>query len=222
VSHDLEAERARPARRRRGRVIWATIALPLIALLVVIGIPLASPLFPAETIVSCTIEKTALRERRAITPKQFSDCGAFISRKTVECTNDTGRDLALIPGITYDLVVRGPRLAPVALPVIESATVSAAQKHPPAAAEADDTPSDLPALQELEQRFSPEGLRAFDYEQPPYDPLCQVSRSIMTTMGVQLVDPVRAEQLLTPPEGLVPRHPKLPCEGVQCRAPLEG
>lgn len=205
--------------RSRARIVWSVIAIPLIALLVVIGAPLASPLFPAETITSCTVEKKNLKPKRSITPKVNSDCGVFTSVKTVDCTNTLGKSLALIPGFTYDLVVRGPRIPLITQPVIVSAAVSPEQKNTPDW-DRFDTPSEIEGVQKLQEQFSPDTLRAFDYEQPPYDPQCQVSRHVMTAKGLQLVDPARAERLLAVPAGVAPRDPKLPCEGFPCSDPV--
>lgn len=234
------ASAARPRRFPRARIWAPLLGAPLIGLLAVVGLPLASPLFPAETIVSCTIQEQTLSSSRrsGIAPTQSSDCGAFVSRKTVACTSDPSTELALIPGFTYDLAVRGPRIPPFAAPVIHSATVSAEQKlriagdyselfEPPEglelpegyAEEAEQRTAEI--REEFEAEWGVEALRAFDYEQPPFDPRCELGRSVMTSKGIQHEQPERAEHLLTPPEGVVPRDPLLPCEGFRCTDPLE-
>ncbi|GAB2554207.1 hypothetical protein [Leucobacter ruminantium] len=235
------ASAARPRRLPRARIWAPLLGAPLIGLLVVVGLPLASPLFPAETVGSCTIQEGPFTgsRRSGIAPKQSSDCGTFVSRKTVACTSDPSTELALIPGFTYDLVVRGPRIPPFAAPVIHSATVSAEQRlqlpgdyselfEPPEGLELPDGYADeaeqrtAEIREEFEAEWGVEALRAFDYEQPPFDPRCELGRSVMTSQGIQHVQRERAEYLLTPPEGVVPRDPLLPCEGFQCGDPLEG
>lgn len=203
-----------PSRRR----LWASLlGLPLIIVIVIFGIPLANPLFPSETITSCTFEDRTVSERRSgILPRQHSDCGSFISQKSVVCTASPKTELSLTIGSTFDLIVRGPRLTPFTAPVIVSAQVSATQKLPDLHEDPAEAQSDIPAVQELAKQFSPEVLRAFDYEQPPDDPQCETGRSVMTSQGIQYVSPTRAEQLLTPPEGTVPADPKLACRGFQC------
>lgn len=201
------------------RWLWFAIALPLIPLVLAFGMPLLNGLFPQEEIVACTIEeKSSFRNRKAgrLLPNLPSDCGGFRSPKEVTCTSDQTQQLALIPGFTYDLVVRGPRLPLIGGPNIVSATVSPQQRYPYAVdvTEVDESASE--ALQELQRSLLPETLRAFDYEQPPYDPQCDLLRGVMTTKGIQLVPAQRAEELLTPPQGVQAREPKLPCRGYQC------
>lgn len=211
-----EAGSSDTRRRRRLRIWLQALGFPLVALLLAFGLPLASPLFPADEMTSCTIEQRE-RGRRDFMPKVASDCGTFVVSGAVPCSSDPSRTLRLIRGYTYDLVVRGPRIPLPASPVVHSATVSAEQKHgEPDYSELFDSPASSPALEELEQRFSPETLHAFDYEQPPFDPDCEVSRSVMTSIGIQHVSPGRAETLLAPPEGVTPREPLLPCEGYHC------
>ena len=191
------------------------------ALLVGVGLPLANPLFPASEVSSCTIGKKLIRERRVIVPKQVSDCGRFVSRQRVACSSDPGTEVPLIAGVTYDLVVRGPRLGRLTSPTIASATVSEVQTYPRTAAGADLENSWSGAAHTLMEEFSVEALRAFDYEQPPYDAECEVGRSVMTTKGIQFVDAERAAELLAPPPGTAPRAPLLPCRGFPCTDPFD-
>lgn len=118
--------------------------------------------------------------------------------------------------IYYDLVVRGPRLPLIGGPSIVSATVSPQQRYTYdiGITEVDESASE--SLQELQRSMLPETLRAFDYEQPPYDPQCDLMQDVMTTNGIQLVPAQCAKELLAPPRGVQPREPKLPCEGYQC------
>jgi hypothetical protein len=71
-------------------------------------------------------------------------------------------------------------------------------------------------LEALRASRSPEVLRPFDYEQPPYDPQCDSWRTLMTTEGLQMFSIARAEEVLRVPDGEVARDPKLPCEGWKC------
>lgn len=181
--------------------------------------PLINGLFPQEKLSACTIEKdNGFRGRKAgaFLPDRPSDCGDFRSSKEVTCTTNPARQLALIPGFTYDLVVRGPRLPLIGGPSIVSATVSPQQRYSYDAGITEIDESASEGLQELQRSVLPETLRAFDYEQPPYDPQCDLMQDVMTTKGIQLVPAQRAKELLTPPQGVQPREPKLPCKGYQC------
>lgn len=204
---------------RARRWLWLAIAVPLLPLIVVFGMPLINGLFPEEELAACTIEKdSGFRGRKGggFTPNMPSDCGSFRSPKEVTCTTNQARQLTLVPGFTYDLVVRGPRLPLIGGPNIVSATVSPQQRYAYdiGITEVDESASE--GLQELQRSMLPETLRAFDYEQPPYDPSCDLMQSVMTTNGIQLVPAQRAKELLMPPQGVQPREPKLPCEGYQC------
>lgn len=167
--------------------------------------------------------------------------GSFIgSSKQAPCTADPALRTALIPGYTYDLEVRGAHLPFLATREIVSATVSPDQSREPlelmeplepntdnellneTIEEIQSRPESREIqekLDQLEADFSPEALRAFDYEQPAFSPECDVSRLIMTSRGLQVVDPPRAAEILTPPPGTVPHDPLLPCEGFQCNPP---
>lgn len=216
----------RPARRRRS---WLLAVIPLGIAAAALAFPLASPLFPAQEVESCTVkDKGSERVRRNIAPSRPTDCGTFTARKTVACTSDPGKQVQLLPGFTYDLTVRGPRVPLISRPVIESATLSAGQAMPikgflEAEAGLNTDVTELPdAVRELREQFDPEHLRAYDYQQPPYDSLCDIMRPIMTSIGVQSVAPSQADELLTPPLGVEARTPKLPCEGFQCSSHAAG
>lgn len=193
-----------------------------------IALPLMNPLFPEHEIESCTMNDGPLKTRRAL-PSVSGDCGRFTSASNeVTCSADPSRTIALVPGYTFDLVVRGPRIPLLSRPVVASASVSAEQKRP--AIELFDSDAeqdiDLPgsedlekwsaAREEYEREFSVEALRAFDFEQPTFDSLCDIGRTVMTTKGLLLVSPEHANDLLAPPEGVKPASPLRPCEGFQC------
>lgn len=110
--------------------------------------------------------------------------------------------------------MRGPQIAILSNPTVVSAQVAAEQPaHRDYLAGLDD--EDLPEnVKALRDQFSPETLRAWDYEQPPYDPLCDSLRHVMTTRGTQLMPPERAKEVLRVPEGVAPRDPLLPCRGI--------
>jgi hypothetical protein len=211
------AEAAVPTRKHRWW--WVALALPMVSLIFTFGMPLINGLFPQKVIEGCTIEKKSSYRSRSIPPTRPSDCGTFRSSKEVACTTDPAKQLSLVPGTTYDLVVRGPHLAFFSRPSIVSATVSKTQRY---GYELDLTKVDesaSEALQELQRSMLPETLRAFDYKQPPYDPNCDITQHVMTTNGLQMMPAERARQLLTPPAGVQPREPKLPCEGFWCDPP---
>lgn len=183
-----------------------------------IGTAVFDDRFPAQEIASCTLSDTnAPTGRRSILRARIaSDCGRFRGQDEVTCTSDPSRTIALVAGTTYDLVVRGPRIPLVSSPTIASATVSEEQRIEP---ELGPTEVDAEAhenAQALQRSQLPETLRAFDYEQPPFDPSCDPYRVVMTKDGLQVVSPARADQLLTPPSGETPRDPLLPCEGHAC------
>lgn len=159
------------------------------------------------------------------------------STRQAPCTTDPALTTPLIPGYTYDLEVRGANLPFLTSREVVSATVSPQQKREPLVPikplepttdnellnetieEIQDRPENRrlqERLDQLEAEFSPEVLRAFDYEQPAFSPTCDVSRRVMTSKGLQLMDPPRAAEMLTPPPGEVAREPLLPCDGFQC------
>lgn len=143
----------------------------------------------------------------------------------------------LTPGFTYDLEVRGASLPFFSSREIVSATLSPHQNREPLVLlepfepttdnellnetieEVQSRPENRKFEEKLDQlkaEQSPEVLRAFDYQQPPYSPECDVSRVVMTSKGLQVMDPARAAEVLTPPPGVIIRDPLLPCEGFQC------
>lgn len=182
------------------------------------------------------------RRTRSV-PLANTDCGAFRVSKATVCTSDPSRDVHLSTGIAYDLVVRGPRIPFFSSPRLVSARVSATQ--PPAdegpgrfdeleamSEQLDETLNEIDpegqaqrdaeraerdaALGELDAEFSPEALRAFDYEQPPYDPRCDSWRMVMTSKGLQQMSLADGEAALMVPAGVTPREPRLACEGFDC------
>lgn len=182
------------------------------------GTVLFNSQFPEESIVSCTVEDAGPQTHRgsAIRAKLLSDCGRFRASTQVDCTTDVEQDVRLILGTTYDFVVRGPRIPLLSAPSILSATVSSEQLNRASGGVTEVDPSAHENLQKLQREQLPETWRAFDYEQPAYDPSCDSYRMIMTTKGLQIVSPARADELLTAPSDVVPRDPKLPCEGYEC------
>lgn len=123
-------------------------------------------------------------------------------------------------------MVRGAHIPVLLTRELVSATVAPAQSgqhHAGITLPGNDETPDPPGseelrsrLAELEAQFSPETLRAFDYEQPPFSPECDISRNVMTTRGLQLVRPNEATELLRLPAGTTARDPLLPCEGYLC------
>lgn len=209
-----------PAPRSRRRRRWWI--LPSVGVLLVSGISYGTVLFngqfPEEEIVSCTVEDAGpqTHRRSAIRAKLLTDCGRLRASTQVECTTDGEQDVTLILGTTYDFVVRGPRIPLLSAPSIVSATVSSEQLYEASGGVTEVDPSAHENLQKLQRAQLPETWRAFDYEQPPYDPSCDSYRKVMTTKGLQIVSPARADEMLTAPSGVVPRDPKLPCEGYEC------
>jgi len=215
---------ARP-RRRWPRVAAAVPVLLLVLAAVSIGLTVFADRFPAQSIESCTVSDTngPTARRSVLRAKIVTDCGRFRGSAQVTCTNDPSRTVLLIAGTTYDLVVRGPRIPLVSVPVIDSAAVSEDQLREPTLLAPTEVDADAPeSVQELQRSQLPETLRAFDYVQPPFDPSCDSSRMVMTSAGLQSVPPARAEQLLTPPSGATPRDPLLPCEGYACAIEDDG
>lgn len=213
---------------------WFLVTAPLliVAYLAVTLLPMTASLFPADEQVSCTVQGESSGGRRVM-GSVYTDCGSFQWAKTVPCSTDEAKKIPLVIGRTYDLTVQGPRIPVVMSPRIKSATVSPVQKFEiPAEPEIFDSfegllpeGTKLPeskgskAIDRLREQMSPDRLRAYDYEQPPHDPSCNLSQSVMTADGLILSWPALAEQLLQVPEGVTPRDPKLPCEGYRCSAP---
>lgn len=220
-SASVRGRRTRPRRRRIVVVLTVIGALVLIATM----LPVANPLFPKQEQASCTVERsskvgsTRPARRGNLFPRIETDCGSFIAGKGVACAADPGTQVLLLPGFTYDLVVRGPRIPVIWDPSIVEVRVSAVQQRQQPSLSDRARVSD-PGLQRkldaFADEFSPERLRAFDYEQPAFDPECDLQRHVMTTKGVQIMDPRRAEDVLRPPAGVVPREPKLPCTQYPC------
>ncbi len=246
-----------PAPRRSGRRT-RTAALGLAGVLLLtavipalLRIPAVNGLFAEETITGCTVGNPAEarvrgKGRSLAGPRIRTDCGTFRSPRETACSADAGRQVHLVSGVRYDLIVRGPDLPPFAFPAIVSARVSAEQ--PPEAADpfaertaaideqldaildalSPERRAELEAeiaareaqlaedLAPLEAQLAPETLRAFDYEQPEYAPSCDASRRIMTSAGIQIMSPARGAELLRLPAGVTPREPLLPCEGYGC------
>ncbi|WP_344031211.1 hypothetical protein [Leucobacter iarius] len=211
----------RPWRRRTFIVLAVLGALVLVTM----ALPVANPLFPKREQASCTVESsskvgsTRAARRGNFFPRVGIDCGSFVAGKEVACAADPGRKIRLIPGFTYDLRVRGPRVPIIWDPSIVAVRVSAEQTRPVRLWSERARVSDPELEQKLDalaDEFSPETLRAFDYEQPAFDPECDVLRDVMTTKGVQLMPPADAADALRPPVGVVPRNPKLPCTEYPC------
>lgn len=240
-------DQGEPRGPRKGlkRMAWGTVVALGVGLLVSIGLPLSSALFPTETQTSCTVTEQPFeaRGRRggSVFPRIYTDCGTFRSTNQATCTADPSLQTHLIPGYTYDLTVRGADLPLTTSREIVSAAVSPG--HKPKSREIikklePTTDNDLlnetieeiqsrpesrairDKIARLEAEFSPETLRAFDYVQPPFSPECEVSRRVMTTKGMQLMDSTRAAEVLTPPAGTTPRSPLLPCEDYFCDPPI--
>lgn len=213
--------------RRRKRPIVRGIVIGVVVLAVVLTtMRFSYPLWPSSEQASCTVTSPSKHHggyrSRDLFPRIGTDCGSFAAEKEVTCTADPSRTVLLGPGTTYDLTVAGLRIPVVADPTVLSAQVSAVQERIPDTwfdADLDaDLDDDLGAdpkyddLRSLREQFSPETLRAFDYEQPPFDPRCDPYRMLMTAEGVQMVHPARADDLLAVPEGTTASDPKLPCD----------
>lgn len=217
--HEASPPDLSPPRRRRWLAITVTTVL-VIPSAIAFGTVLFNEQFPEEAIASCTVGDPGHQstKRSTIRAKLYTDCGRFrSSKKVTTCTSDPAQEILLIPGTTYDFVVRGPQIPLLSAPKIVSATVSPEQYNDAIGV----TEVDLSVpenVQALQRAFLPETLRAFDYEQPAFDRSCDPFPHIMTTKGLQLMSPSRAEQLLTVPPGVVPLDPKLPCKGFQCTA----
>jgi hypothetical protein len=212
-----------PSTSRRGRRVAKWAGLGALVLFLVLGsLRFAHPLFPVQDEASCTVTSSSERDftpRRGpdLFPTVGTDCGAFTAGDEVTCTADPSRSVLLTVGTAYDLAVRGPRIPVVSDPTVVSAQVSADQpthSKPLSVPGGDAFHEDVEALTD---RFSPQQLRAWDYEQPPYHRLCDAYRIVMTSEGLQLMAPARAAEMLLVPEGVSPREPRLPCEGWQCR-----
>lgn len=208
-------ETEKPEKRRSHG--WKLFVV-LLLFLVTVGLIVTNEFFPEHTETSCTVEDPGHNSYRLrfLSPELRTDCGRFRSANQVTCTSNPEREVHLSIGTTYDLVVRGPNIPRVSAPKVISATVSAEQRHEinPGMTEVD--PTAAPGVPTLQGAARPETLRAFDYEQPPFDAHCDPTRVIMTTAGLQLTTPGHAELLLTPPAVVTPRDPLLPCEGYQC------
>lgn len=239
---DEPTEQRKRPRRTLKSLAWGSVAVLGAGLLVTLAVPLSSTLFPAEEVVSCTVTEhpTSPRGRRGginFYPRIYSDCGVFRASKQAACTADPELDTNLIPGYTYDFTVRGANLPALLSREIVSANVSSKQLAKPielltpleadagndllnkAIEEAKSRPESRAIdekINELAEQFSPEVLRAFDYEQPAFTPACDISRNVMTSKGLQIMTPDRAKETLTLPEGAVAREPLLPCEGYLC------
>lgn len=204
-------------RRRRAILTWTLIGILTLAVAVP-SIRLAYPLLPSYAQTSCTAtspsERHGTYRSRDIFPSIRTDCGTFAAEKEVTCSADPSRTVLLGPGTTYDLTVAGPRIPVLSDPTVLSAQVSEVQRQVPDSALDGELPDDpmYDNLRALQQQFSPEALRAFDYEQPPFDPQCDPYRMLMTTAGLQMVHPAEARELLEVPDGVTARDPKLPCD----------
>lgn len=205
------------ARRRRPVMKWALIGVFVLA----VGVPavrFSHLILPSSEQASCTATSPSERHggyrSRDLFPHIGTDCGSFAAEKEVTCSADPSRTVMLLPGTTYDLTVAGPRIPFLSQPTVLSAKISTVQKVVPETSLDDVLSDDVTSenLRELREQFSPEGLRAFDYVQPPYDPQCDVARVLMTTEGAQIMHPAHAERYLEAPEGVTPRDPKLPCD----------
>lgn len=240
-----------PKPRSRSRALrWIGWSLGAVALIVLAGpmvlaVPAVNEAFPERTAVECRVGnpenvRTFGRARFSRAKLVPTDCGVFrvTHKRQAACTSDPGRDVQLVPGTRYDLVVRGPDIPILTSPHVVSAVISADQGPPPKSrfaeldalsdallAELDpetraeleaQTDERLAGVDALQEQFAPETLRAFDYVQPPFDPQCDASRRVMTTIGVQIMAPERAAELLVVPAGETPRAPLLPCAGPYC------
>lgn len=205
-------------RRRKRPIVRGLVIGAVLLALVLTAVRFWSPLWPSSEQASCTVTSPSERHsgyrQRDFFPSIGSDCGSFTAEKEVTCTADPSRTVLLARGTTYDLTVAGPRIPVLSDPTVLSAQVSTVQAIVPDA-ESDLDLGDDPMydnLRSLREQFSPETLRAFDYEQPPFDPRCDPYRMLMTTKGVQIVHPARADDLLAVPAGREARDPKLPCD----------
>ena len=202
------------------RKVWTFIGVGVfLVVAAVAGLRFVNPLFPATTETSCTVTSGVDRHHVRKGP-DFStvgtDCGEYFADTEVTCAGDPSRTVHLVAGVTYDLTVRGPRIPVISDPTVMQAEVSPIQLvRPEPELELDDDPM-WDNLKALRESRSPEVLRAFDYEQPPYSPPCDAWRTLMTTEGLQMFDIPRSEEMLRVPEGEVARDPKLPCEGWKC------
>lgn len=212
-------------RSRRRRPVFVVLTVLGALVLITMALPVANPLFPKREQSSCTVESssktgsTRAARRGNVFPWVGTDCGSFVAGKEIACSADPNRKVQLVPGFTYDLVVRGPRIPIIWDPSIVEVRVSTEQKRPQLheMGRARTSSSGLNAkLDALTDQLSPETLRAFDYEQPAFDPECELLREVMTTKGMLLLDPRTAEVALRPPAGVVPRDPKLPCTQYPC------
>lgn len=204
----------------RRRKVWAWIGFGVILTMgALFGVRFVNPLFPAASETSCTVSG-ALDQHRVRKGPDYAtvrtDCGTFVARSEVTCSADPSRMVHLTSGVTFDFTVRGPRIPIFSEPTIMEARVSSEQTvEPEPEIELDDDPM-WDSLKALRASRSPEVLRPFDYEQPPYDPQCDSWRTLMTTAGLQMFSIARAEEVLRVPDGEVARDPKLPCEGWTC------
>lgn len=203
-----------------GRKVWTFIGVAVfLAVVALAGLRLVNPLFPATTETSCTLSGGVDRHtvRRAPDYSTIStDCGAYFASEEVTCSADPSRKVRFVAGVTYDVTVRGPRIPVFSNPTVMEAEVSTVQLvQPEPEMELDDDPM-WDNLKALRASRSPEALRAFDYEQPPFHAGCDAWRTLMTTQGLQMFSIPRSEEVLRVPEGEVARDPKLPCEGWKC------
>lgn len=202
------------------RKVWTFIGVGVfLAVVALTGLRFVNPLFPATSETSCTLTG-AVDEHHVRRGPDYStittDCGVYYANSAVTCAADPSRTVQLVAGVTYDFTVRGPRIPVFSDPTVMDARVSTEQLvQPEPEMELDDDPM-WDNLKALRASRSPEALRAFDYEQPPYDPGCDAWRTLMTTEGLQMFDIFRAEEMLRVPDGEVARDPKLPCEGWKC------
>ncbi|QIK64303.1 hypothetical protein G7068_14655 [Leucobacter viscericola] len=222
--------------RNLPKAFASLLGLAVIGGVIAWGVPATAPLFPAAKLASCTvIDQKGNSGKRSLIPTMYTDCGSFQRAGTVSCTTNPAKEVRLGNYHTYDLIVRGPQIPILMVPKIMSAGLSKEQRvEIPAEPSVEGLTGlnseyirglssskdrEMKASEKLREQWSPEKLRAFDYEQPPYDPDCDASLFVMTSRGLMESWPARAEQLLQVPEGVTPRDPKLPCEGYQCSAP---
>nr|WP_201470597.1 hypothetical protein [Microbacterium hydrocarbonoxydans] len=202
------------------RRVWTFIGVGVfLALVALAGLRFVNPLFPATAETSCTLTD-GVDDHHVRRGPDYStittDCGVYYANSEVTCAADPSRTVHLVAGVTYDFTVRGPRIPIFSDPTVMDAQVATVQLvRPEPETELSDDPmwDDLKALRDSR---SPEVLRPFDYEQPPFDPACDSWRTLMTTDGLQMFSIPRSEQMLTVPEGEVARDPKLPCVGWKC------
>lgn len=204
-------------RRRRPVMKWALIGVFVLAVGLWLA-QLAHPVLPSYEQESCTVTSPSERHggyrSRDVFPRIGTDCGSFVAEKEVTCSADPSRTVLLGPGTTYDLTVAGPRILFLSQPTVLSAQISSVQTYAPESLPDDELPDDpmYDNLRALQESRSPGVLRAFDYEQPAFEPRCEPYRMLMTSNGVQMVSPTRADELLEVPEGETVRDPKLPCD----------